>query len=118
MTFNIDVKTIKCFDTSGEPPSEQVCAYALDIVPATAEMQTIGPRGWKVDVELPQVFRERKFPQAECVIAANMVTSTQTTTSWLLPWSAANTVNAMCIRQGKVGQYVGFGEIDLCKHQQ
>ncbi|KAL8995989.1 MAG: hypothetical protein Q9169_004405 [Polycauliona sp. 2 TL-2023] len=108
VTFNIDVRPIRCSDTSYIPPTEKGCSTAVNTVPVTPEKQTFGPKdGRGVDVILPLVFRERRRPNIGCVVAIESLGGHLTTASWLLWYSAANTINAMCVRKGKEGRYIG-----------
>ncbi|KAI4267527.1 MAG: hypothetical protein LQ337_008307, partial [Flavoplaca oasis] len=109
VTFNIDVRPIQCFDTPRGPPTEIGCSKALDTIPVTADKQIFGPiENHDVDVTLPKVFRERKIGYPGCAVAINALDGQSTTASWLLWYSAANTINAMCARKGKKGQYVAY----------
>lgn len=91
---------------------ETGCSNLLDTVPVKAERQIFGPKeNYGVDVVLPQTFRERKHLYSGCVIAIDSLGDQSMAASWLLLFSAANTVNAICVRQGKEGQYAAYGKL-------
>ncbi|KAI4100188.1 MAG: hypothetical protein LQ339_005594 [Xanthoria mediterranea] len=109
VTFNIDVRNVRCFEAPDTPPTETGCGNVLDTVPVSAERQIFGPKNnYGVEVVLPQVFRERKYPDPGCVIAVDPYGQQSMTASWLLVFAAANSVNAMCVRRGKEGRYVAY----------
>ena len=93
-------------------PTETGCGDVLDTVPVSAERQIFGPKyNYGVEVVLPQVFREHKYPNPGCVIAVDPYGQQSMTASWLLVFAAANSVNAMCVRRGKEGLYVANGTL-------
>lgn len=116
VTFNIDVQAITCFETPGHPPpSENGCTETLDGMSVDARKQVFGWDDENVDVRLPKTLRQRPYPTPGCVVYVDMLEPGVILASWSLLWQAATTINAMCVRDGKLGQYIGYGEFcTLC----
>ncbi|KAL8896126.1 MAG: hypothetical protein Q9207_007867 [Kuettlingeria erythrocarpa] len=111
---NIDVRSIRCLPVA-TAPTEVDCLTVIDHIPATAKHESFGPEGWHVDVLLPTVFRQRAFPEPGCAVAVNLLADVEISSSWVLLWTAALTVNAMCVRRGMKGQWIGSGGIRASK---
>lgn len=98
---------LDCFALpTGRSPTEKGCSDTLNIVPYSNEVHNFGPRGYpKVDVTVPQGWRERNPSASECNIALDTVDRAVIPFKWSKLWLLGTVVNAVCVRQGKGGVY-------------
>ena len=103
---------LTCYDfpTSG-PPTEKGCSNTLNMVPASSERQTFGPRGYPgVDVGVPQVWKEHDPSGTGCSIVLDTVDRAIIPFKWNSLWLLGTVINAVCVRQGKGGIYYWNGK--------